>query len=552
MSTDSQRIETPDSGLLTNPERLRALRRYRVIGTPQAHLDRLARLAARVYDAPIGLLTLLGEEEQQFVSACGTDLDGVPARPSVCRFTIQDSDAMVVENLAADARFADRYYVTGELHLRFYAGVPLITSDGQPIGTLCVYDVQPRSPDPALTEDLEDLGAMAIEALERDQFYLGDEPELSQTVLDHLPGIFYVVSEDGRLLRWNARFQEVSGYPDEELEGRPATSFFTGTEQRDVEAAIERVFETGSTTIEADFTAKSGDATPMILTGVRTRMRGEARLVGMGIDISERKQRERKLKAAKEDAEAARAEAEAARQEAEAANRSKSRFLAGVAHDLKSPVTAIEGFADVLADALDDDQAQPVEAIQRSVQKIDEMAHSLMDLARLDREGAEWDVEPVDAWALLREVAADLQPRAEAAGIALSVAADDAETESSAEASEERTVRAHRPSLRRVLENLVENALRYSTSGDAVRLGARSDGPDRDATVIEVTDTGPGIEPSFRDRLFEPFTRNAPETEGTGLGLAVAKELVEAMDGRIEVDTELGDGTRFTIHLPSA
>jgi PAS domain S-box-containing protein len=531
----------PQLDALTNPERLRALRRYDVIGTPQEDLDRLTRLAARLYDAPIALLTLLGDERQLFISAQGTDLDEAPARPSVCRATIATSGPMVVENLADDERFADQYYVTGDLHLRFYAGAPLTTLDGHRIGTLCVYDVEPRTPDPELLGHLQDLADMGMEALERDQFSIGVPSELSQTVLDHLPGIFYVVDDDGRLRRWNARFQEVSGYTDDALEGRPAVSFFRGDDRETVEAAVREVFEEGSVTVEADFTTAQGASVPMLFTGVRTRIGGETRLVGMGVDISERKAYERQLKEAKEAAEAARREAERQGRRAEEASASKSRFLAGVAHDLKSPVSAVSGFAEILSQKLSGAEAEHAQRIQRAARQINAMAESLTELARLEQGELDLEVGPVDVPALVEQVLEDHRARIEQVGADVRAA-----VEAPARA------RANESALRRCVANLLENALTYAGAGEDIVLRARpNDAPDDDAVLLTVEDSGPGIDPDFMDRLFEPFARNAPDTDGTGLGLAVTAELVRAMDGTIDVDSEPGRGTAFQIRLPA-
>jgi PAS domain S-box-containing protein len=455
---------------------------------------------------------------------------------------------MVVEDLSEDPRFADEYYVTGDLHLRFYAGAPLSTSDGYRIGTLCIYDREPRSPRADLLDDLEDLAGTAMDLLEQGQYSLSDQPQLTQTVLDHLPGIFYVVGPTGRMKRWNSTFEEVSGYVPQELDDRPALSFFAGEDRDRIERAIDRVFEIGSVQVEATFVPKSGEPVPMIFTGVQTRIGGEPRLVGMGVDISEQKRKEKQLKAAKESAEAARREADRQRERAETASASKSRFLAGVAHDLKTPVSTIRSYAQVLARRLEGEVAEFARGIDEAAAQVGEMGTSLTEIARLRGGTIDLDLDRVDTAGLLQEVHADLVPKAEAAEIDFRLDLPEAS----------RPVWAHRGMLKRALVNLADNALTYSRAGDAAILravGGTADDPAGDgsqAVHLEIEDTGPGIDPDVQDELFQPFVRNAPDTDGTGLGLAVAEELVEAMEGQIEMESTPGEGTRFRIVLPAA
>jgi PAS domain S-box-containing protein len=295
-ASDSPNGNSPSAddehSILTDAHRLQALRRYESSEVPQEDLDRLTRLAAGLFDAPVALLSLIDDTQRRFMSAFGTGADTAPAVPSVCRSVLASGDSVVVEDLDAQDRFASRDLVPDAHGLRFYAGVPLTTLDGHCIGTICVCDTEPQSPDPDKVEQLQELADMAMEAFERHEFSVGEAPGLSQTVIDHLPGIFYVVGTDGRMKGWNARFEDLSGYSGDELSAAEATSFFRGADCERVEAAIEEVFETGNATVEADFVHKSGEEFPMLLTGVRTRLQGKTRLVGMGVNISERKKQE--------------------------------------------------------------------------------------------------------------------------------------------------------------------------------------------------------------------------------------------------------------------
>lgn len=250
------------------------------------------------------------------------------------------------------------------------------------------------------------------------------------------------------------------------------------------------------------------------------------------------------------------------------ASAAKSRFLSGIAHDLKTPVTTILGFGDILAKRLDNEDRKFVHSIRRAAEEINEMSGSLTELARLEEGTIELGLTSVCVETLIRDVADAQRVAAEKADIALRV--DIPSSATGAEDAAGFMAHANEQALRRVVNNLVDNAIAYSGPGDMVTLRtALSEAPvehhlaaaqfTEDAAqepaaaqtvVITVSDTGPGIAPDFMKDLFEPFARNASETEGTGLGLAVTRELVEAMQGTITVQSELGEGTQFQIRLP--
>lgn len=133
--------------------RLAALYRYDVLDTSgEADFDDITRLAARICDVPVALISLVDRSRQFFKSTVGTDWRETPLGISFCAHALLQPDMLVVPDLRADARFADNALVTGDPHVRFYAGALLKTPEGQPLGTLCVLDIKPRT----LTGDQKD------------------------------------------------------------------------------------------------------------------------------------------------------------------------------------------------------------------------------------------------------------------------------------------------------------------------------------------------------------------------------------------------------------
>ncbi len=161
---------------MTNPapvpsneiERLAALRRYNILDTPpEAAFDRITSLAARLFEMPIVLVSLLDKSRAWFKSCYGFDQDEVPRKASICSFAVLSDEVLVVPDTRQDVRFAGNQFVQGEPGVRFYAGAPLLTSDGFNLGTLCLLDSKPRD---SLSDQqqatLADLAAMVVDELE--------------------------------------------------------------------------------------------------------------------------------------------------------------------------------------------------------------------------------------------------------------------------------------------------------------------------------------------------------------------------------------------------
>ena len=228
--------------------------------------------------------------------------------------------------------------------------------------------------------------------------------------------------------------------------------------------------------------------------------------------------------------------------QAEEANRSKSAFLSRMSHELRTPLTAILGFAEVLLA----DPDGPVEPralhIQEAGQHLLGLINELLDISRIETGQMALEPQAVSLAALAAECRDLLAPLAEEAGVSVAVcAASDVGA----------YVQADHKRLKQVLVNLVSNAIKYNHPGGTVRLwwDVSTQGRGR----LLVTDTGDGLTPEQTARLFQPFERVGTRgVEGTGLGLAVSKGLVEVMGGTLGVESTPGDGSTFWVELPRA
>lgn len=220
-------------------------------------------------------------------------------------------------------------------------------------------------------------------------------------------------------------------------------------------------------------------------------------------------------------------------------------FVANVSHELRTPITAIQGCAEILVDPETDpeDGREFAEACHRHAQRLGALVTGLLRLSRLEARGEEdVVVEPVDLTSIGRRVVETAKARAEQPALDIQLTMPD-----------ELVAAADPLAVEQALDNLVDNAIKYGASGGVVLVEGRTDG---DQVVISVRDEGEGIAEEHLSRIFERFYRadagRSREHGGTGLGLAITKRLVEAMGGTIEVVSQPGEGTRFTVHLPRA
>ncbi|MFC1706587.1 ATP-binding protein [Planctomycetota bacterium] len=227
------------------------------------------------------------------------------------------------------------------------------------------------------------------------------------------------------------------------------------------------------------------------------------------------------------------------------ANRVKSEFIATMSHELRTPLTAVLGFADLLQrrvyGPLSDDQAERLEAILRNARHLHTLIGNVLDLAKIEAQQLEASLEPVAPAPLVQEVAESLRPAAERKKLGLAVVIG------------EDLPQVNADHLRQIMLNLLANAVKYTDAGKVeVRVNAAAD---NDYCLIEVEDTGKGIAAAQLPLLFQPFKQlDGSDTRrygGVGLGLHISKRLADLCGARIEVESEAGRGSCFSLLLRS-
>jgi len=222
-------------------------------------------------------------------------------------------------------------------------------------------------------------------------------------------------------------------------------------------------------------------------------------------------------------------------------DRIKNEFVSAVSHDLRSPLTAILGYVDLLSRAgpLNPMQTHFVERVRLNVENITNLINDLLDLGRIET-GFDAEKTSLDVGAIVRHAVDGFRPRAQEKHQQLALQMADALP----------PILGHAVRLRQMLDNLIGNAVKYTPEGGLIEVSAESRG---DQVIIRVRDNGVGIPPSEQPYIFNKFFRGsnvATEQSGTGLGLAIVKSIVENHHGRIWVDSEIGKGATFTVVLP--
>lgn len=230
---------------------------------------------------------------------------------------------------------------------------------------------------------------------------------------------------------------------------------------------------------------------------------------------------------------------------ADRANRIKNEFLSQMSHELRTPLNAVLGFTQLLEmDPLTAEQKQATGEILKGGKHLLELINEVLDLARIEAGGLRLSMEAIDAVDVADECVSLLTPVAAQSGIRLVL-------EKQAAADRSIWVTVDRQRLKQVLLNLISNGIKYN--GEHGSVSVSFERAERDQRLkIHVTDTGPGIAPEQMEQLFAPFERlgaEGSEIEGTGLGLALSKPLMEAMGGSISVASEPRRGSTFTVEV---
>ncbi len=644
--------------------RLKSLGEYDILDSEQEQAyDDLTRLAAEICGVPMAMITLIDEKRQWTKSQVNVPLVNVDRDFSFCNHTIQQKELLVVPDTSVDSRFKDNPYVKGDPNVRFYAGYPLISREGEAIGSLCIVDTQIKEMTERQKQALAALGRQVTAQLElrrrlrenqesltrqrdaeneRDRFFqatvdlltihkLGEttyrqvndswvrtlgysseelcskrflefihpddiEPthrvlsglsrridvlgfrnryrhrdgswrwlewqafappageelvygvardvtaqvesaeklqlktDELETVLNVFPDLFFRLDHDGVILDHHGGDPTAAGPFSRDCVGRCFHDILpTEIADRLKSATGEAKRTQAPQQIEFTFPGPRGEQCfeVRILSDLR------AEVVVVIRDITDR-------------ALADRAQLDA-KQAAESASRSKSEFLASMSHELRTPLNAVLNISESLEEGVyggvNDKQRHSLQTIAESGRHLLGLINDILDLSKIEAGKLDLvlDQFPVQLLceASLRLVREQALIKSQQICLSVNPALD--------------LIRADERKLKQILVNLLSNAVKFTPEGG--RMGLEVE-PEGDLISFSVWDSGIGISPDDLTKLFQPFvqldSKLSREYAGTGLGLSLAQRLAILHGGRIEVKSEPGSGSRFTVYLPVA
>ena len=560
------------------PERLQALYTYDVLDSPpEPSFDRLTALAARLFDVPIALVSLVERDRQWFKSAHGLCATETSTSVSFCKHTLSGDQVLVVPDAALDIRFADNDLVTGPPYIRFYAGAPLITPDGYNLGSLCIIDRKPRTElSPADRRTLQDLADIAVDELELRHAYqkaasgLREQAERVTQAVELSQDAISLLDANNRFAYANRACAMLYGHPVEELLGQPLDLLYDPEGRQRLQDEVLPVLRNNGAW-HGTSTARHRTGTP-IEQEVSLAALPDGGIVRVARDVTARNAAQRTRRRL-------RAELHQAQK-----LESVGRLAGGIAHDFNNVLAAIAGYAGFLVDDLAPDSAEADYArqIATAAERGKTLVQQILSFSRRDS---------------LTMTAIDIsEVVSETAGLLGAAMPRDLALECELPETLLR-VRGNESALGRAVMNLATNARDAVAETDTalVRIAVtRRDGPldevgaegsggarteanselegvgpvqlltladgrhqmrigqfDHPGGTIEVSvaDDGCGIAPEKLERVLEPFYTTKTVGKGTGLGLSAVSGIALSHGGGLTITTGVGRGTVVTLHL---
>lgn len=535
-------------------QRLSALHTSGVLETEtEESFDDFTALAAQICETPLSFITFIDESQLWFKSCFGAELRNYPRAGSFFEEAIRTDGVFEISDLKSEPRFS-RHDLTTELGFRFCASTRISFGERHALGVLSVIDHKPRTLDEIQRNALLKLahqcsGQIALRILlrDRDREIVTRTQALKSTearllaFMQHAPITMSVKDLSGHYLMINRATERFYGKNTEEILGNRAGDIESSSGVKAILKLEEDMLKAGtSLTREICYERPNGKRWYRDIKFPIPDATGKTVAIGgIGVEITANRIVQEQLIDAKE--------------HAEAANQAKSQFLANMSHELRTPLNAILGFSEILArnplGPLKPERVQAyAEDIHQSGRLLLNIINDILDLSKIEAGRME-----------LRETSCNLTDLAKGA---LNLVKNSAQLKNlkliNAVPADLPSVLADERAITQILLNLLNNAVKFTLPGGEVSVEAEhiNQGDSGDGLRISVSDTGIGIATEHIPLVFSAFGQVQDAFvrghEGAGLGLPIARALAEAQEGRLDMHSDVGLGTRVTLWLPKA
>jgi PAS domain S-box-containing protein len=549
--------------------RLQELKSYNILDSmPETDFDDLTALASAICEVPIALISLVDEKRQWFKSHKGLDAEETPIEQSFCAHAILDTtEIMIVEDARDDSRFKDNPLVTGDPHIVFYAGVPLVNEDGFPLGTLCIIDPRKRAITEAQKTALRTLARQVMDKLELKRKHIAlikanEAFEKSQRALQVLNNqltesetVLRIATESAELALWSFepetrkvklsdRYREMFGFASDQIVS--FDDLLTTLDLPYRKTFREAIYQ--SISKQSDFHLEYRVLFPATnrfhwLKGSGHTLNVKSRehpdgssLIFLGVvqDITVEKQFSAQLSALVKER----------TRELKRSNEDLLQFAHVASHDLKEPVRKVKLFANMLEtdsyESLSDRSKDSLRKIQRASERMITMIDGVLAYSQLHAH--EQAPENIDLNEVITNIRSDLDVVIERKNATII-------------SDELPRIEGASVLIYQLLYNLIGNALKFSREGVPPVISIKSfitESQGRNMVSIAVEDNGIGFNMMYSEDIFNNFTRlnSKDKYEGTGLGLALCRKIAMRHQGSLTARSVLGQGSVFTITLP--
>jgi PAS domain S-box-containing protein len=529
--------------------RLNVLKSYGIIDTPPEYsFDKIVALASIICNTPMALITFLDDKRQWFKARKGIEIQETPKELSFCQYTIQQNGIYEVQDAKSHPLFKSNPYVDGrEMKIRFYAGVPLQGTNQQNLGTLCVIDESPTSLTDTQREALMLLADQIMSLLEMRKSIMQLTSEVQRLAEDKLKSIelelntykdaldktaiVSILNIKGTLQYVNEPFCATSGYQRHELIGRHPRMLNSGHHPDQFFDELWAQLRNGIIW-EGELLNQKKDGSQYWVKSTIVpffNASGVAhKFMAIEMDITDQKSIGEELRKAK--------------LTAEQALKIKENFLANMSHEIRTPLNAIIGFTDLLmATNLDTRQRDYVDTVRIAGDNLLHIINDILDLSKIESGKVSIQMATFNLEEKLRELIKVMQVKADEKQLLLTLNYDP---------KAPKLIDSDWPKLNQILINLLANAIKFTQQGSVtLSVSCKEKNNNRCMILFDVSDTGKGIPAHKISTILERFEQEdeniLKEYGGSGLGLNIAKALIELLGSTLQIKSEPGKGSSF-------